>query len=195
MNQKRAFTLIEVMVVVIIGALVSGVLYKIMAGTFGTYFKTQTKLTNLRAGSILLEYLKTDLRLATADQPDSDISDDEFSYKFKIRKDNTLIPVTYQYSKGTVHRIGDTSDRIISQAKVASFSITEESNSFGKYIKINIVVDDEKDDAKRTTSSRANNVTLRAVLFPKFFKTSGQIDPAEKYWNAARSSGTTGGTS
>ncbi len=195
MNRKRAFTMVELMMVIIIGAMVSGVLYKLMAGTFGTFFKTQTKLTNLRAGSILMEYLKTDIRIATADEPDIEKSDDELTFKFKIKKDGSIFPVTYQYSNGSVRRTGDNRDRIISQAKVASFSIVEETSSFGKYLKIVIVVDDEKDETKRTVSGRQNKVTLRAALFPKFFKTTGQIDEAEMYWNAARSTGTTGGQS
>jgi len=46
-------------------AFVSGIIYKIFSGTFSNYFKSQTKLTNLRAASVLLEHLKHDLRLAT----------------------------------------------------------------------------------------------------------------------------------
>lgn len=195
MKRKQGFTLIEVMVVIIIGSLVSGVLYKIMAGTFGTFFKTQVKLTNMRAGSILLEYLKTDIRLATADAPDIDKSGDELTFKFNTKKDGNIIPVTYQYAAGSVRRTGDSRDRVISQAKVASFSVSEGTNNFGKYLKIMIIVDDELDEAKRNVSSRANKVTLRAALFPKFYKTAGQLDEAEIYWNAARSKGTTGGSS
>jgi len=193
MNRKRGFTLVELMMVIVIGAMVSGVLYKLMAGTFGTFFKTQTKLTNLRAGSILMEYLKTDIRVATADEPDIEKSDDELTFKFNIKKEGSIFPVTYQYSNGSVRRTGDNRDRIISQAKVASFSIIEETSSFGKYLKVVIVVDDEKDETKRSVSGRQNMVILRAALFPKFFKTTGQIDEAEMYWNAARSTGTTGG--
>ena len=195
MKRTQGFTLIEVMVVVIIGALVSGVLYKIMAGTFGTFSKTQAKLTNLRTGSILMEYLKTDIRLATADEPVITKSGEDLTFKFNTKKEGSIIPVTYQYEDGSVRRTGDTKDRIISQAKVASFTIDEETNNFGKYLKISIIVDDERDDAKRTTSSRENKIALKAAMFPKFFKTAGEIDEAEKYWNAARSNGTTGGSS
>lgn len=195
MNRKRGFTLVEVMVVIIIGSLVSGVLYKIMAGTFGTFFKTQVKLTNLRAGSILLEYLKNDIRLATADAPTIEKTTDGWTFKFATKKEGIIFPVAYQYAAGSIRRTGDSRDRIISQAKVASFTISEESNNFGKYMKIMIVVDDETSETNRTVSALANKVTLRAALFPKFYKTSGQLDEAEIYWNAARSKGTTGGKS
>ena len=56
MKRKRGFTLVEIVAMSIIFVLVVGTLYKIFSGTWMNFFKTQTKLTNLRAATILLAH-------------------------------------------------------------------------------------------------------------------------------------------
>jgi len=187
---KKAFTVVEIVFVCLIVVMLFGMIQKIFSGTFSNFFKSQTKLTNLRSASLLLEHLKYDLRLAAVppdNSPPCTIAStaDTLNFKFKIREENLTKEVVYDFAKGIVTRTEDgKATRTISQAKVSRFDISQAETGKSKFIKIEIEVDAEKDEIKRSASSKSNHVVLRAMLFPKFFKNFA--DEKEEYWNKAR---------
>ncbi|RCK79155.1 MAG: hypothetical protein OZSIB_0269 [Candidatus Ozemobacter sibiricus] len=189
MRPRTGFTLIEIVVVALMVTLVSGILYKLFSGTFSNFFKSQTKLTNLRAASILLEHLKHDLRLATiptsdATKPKIASTSNSLTFRFQIQ-DGSRKMVTYDFKDGVVQRLEEgKTNRLISQAKVSQFSISEQMLGTTKYLKVEIEVDDDLDEEKRSASSKGNKVRMSAVLFPRFFQTFA--DKEEEYWAKAR---------
>lgn len=189
-KRKSAFTLMEICVVCLLVTLVSGTLYKIFSGTFANFFKSQTKLNNLRAASILLEYLKRDIRLAATPMDSAapyklERTTDTLNFSFTIREQSIRNTVHYKYASNLVSRqLEGKDERNVSSAKVASFSITEESMGPSKFLKVVIEVDDELGEGNRGVSSQKNRVTMSAILFPKFFKNFA--DKKEEYWTRAR---------
>jgi Tfp pilus assembly protein PilE len=192
-RRSKAFTLIEIMVVGFIFIMVSGTLYKIFSGTWANYYKSQTKLTNLRAASLLLEYLKHDIRRATIptstnkyklSEPDQDL---DFEFQVSDGETAEMVHYTYNSSQGTVERaVGGKPTRSIASAKVAAFKVEVEGPEGNQLLKVTIKVDADKDEGKnRSANSAGNQVELKAILFPRFFK--NYADPEEKYWNQARS--------
>lgn len=189
MKEKKGFTLVEIMVVCVLVALVSGVLYKMMSGTFSQMFKSQTKLTNLRAASIIIENLKKDLRLAiipakTSQAPSLNSSAGSLDFSFFIKNGAVAKKVVYTYNNGIVQREFDGKKRKINLAKVADLKIEELKDAKGNMLAVTVVVDKDKDLVKRSGSNKANKVKLQTFLFPRFFK--GAITKEEKYWNLAR---------
>ena len=82
-KRKKAFTLAEICVVVILVTVVLGVVYKIFSGVISQLFKSSTKMTNLRAASLILERLKNDVRCAVIPVEDSEkpeIEEGKFSF-------------------------------------------------------------------------------------------------------------------
>lgn len=189
MKRKKAFTLVEIMIVFVLVALVSGVLYKMMSGAFSQFFKSQTKLTNLRAASIILERIKSDLRLSVvpalaSENPVLTSSSGSLKYSFFIKDHLSKKKVVYSFKNGIVERQIDGKKRKINLAKVSDFTIEEFKGSKGEMLAITIIVDKDKDLANRTGSNKGNKVKLQAFLFPRFFKAA--ISDEEKYWSFAR---------
>lgn len=187
--KRSAFTLVEIIAVAIIIAMLMTTLHKLMSGTFSNLFKSQTKFTNLRSASIIMEYLKHDLRLAIVSSDDLPKVEppgaQAFEFSFMM-KENTEAKVTYKYADGLIERcIEGGTNRKISHAKVASFSI--DLNKEKRYVGIKIAVDDENNELQRSGASLGNRVVLSAVMFPRFFKDS--LDEEEKYWLEARKLG------
>jgi hypothetical protein len=172
--------------------LVLGVLYKLFSGTFSHFFRSQTKLTNLRSASLILENLKHDLRLATvpttpAAAPKIERGGDSLDFSFQI-KDQGYKRVTYRFDDGVIKReVEGGTNRTISRANVASFSVDEGVNGTTKFLSIAIEVDAEAADlsaSTRSSFSKANRVVLRAIMFPRFFADSANKE--EEYWARAR---------
>ncbi|PKL44774.1 MAG: hypothetical protein CVV41_05245 [Candidatus Riflebacteria bacterium HGW-Riflebacteria-1] len=194
MTKKHGFTLVEIIIVAMIISMVSGVAYKLMSGTFSQYFKSQTKLTNLRAASIILERIKADVRLALIPvKPEENPVIEEAKIAFCITDEGQRRMVNYTYNpdNGMVTRdITGGLKRVISLVKVGGFKINELGEGDSKLLAVTIMVDNEKDVEQRSDSSINNQVELKAVMYPRFFAES--LSNEEKFWNLARSSA--GGT-
>ena len=172
-------------------SMVSAVAYKMMTGTFSQYFKSQSKLTNLRAASIILERIKADIRLALIPVEASEnpvIEEKKISFCITDQGDRRMVTYTYNSENGMVERdvIGGIK-RIISMVKVSDFKISELGEDANKLLSISIMVDNEKDIEQRSNSSMGNQVELKAVLYPRFFTET--LSDEEKFWNLARSAG------
>lgn len=191
-KNKKAFTLAEICIVVILVTLVLGVVYKIFSGVISQLFKSSTKMTNLRAASLILERLKNDVRCAVIPADDSEkpeIEDGKFS--FLTTSDLTVSDergkrrrVTYTLDGNILNRkLEGVSDRKISSAKVRSFKVEpdKDDEKERKYITILIVVDNEMESSSnRSANSLNNQVELKAVLYPRFFEQS--LSDEEQSW-------------
>lgn len=193
LRKRSGVTLIELMAIAIIVSMVLGTLHRLVSGTFSNLFKSQTKFTNLRAASIILEHLKHDVRLAVIPADDSEkhsLSSSpgnlEFSFQIVDYDDGVTMSrkrVTYSYDGVFINRsVSGLADRKISQAKVSDFSIEEDKDN--GMIKVLIEVDDELGEVDRSSNSLGNKVRLTAVLFPRFL--SSFQDLSEEYWAKAR---------
>lgn len=184
--RKKAFTLIEIMVIMMVLTLVSGVAYRLMTGTFSQFFKSQTKLTNLRGASIILERLKADMRLALLPIDDGEKPViEESRLRFCILDDGQRRLVNYSFNNGEVKReVKLGVSRVISMVNVSDFKIAESGEGKSRLIAVTIVVDNDKDTEDRSASDKANKVELRAVMYPRFF--TDTISEEEKFWNLAR---------
>lgn len=190
MNKKQGFTLVEIIVIALIVSLVSGVAYRLMSGSFSQYFKSQSKLTNLRAASIILERIKADIRLALIPIEDSEnpvIEESRLSFCITDEGRRRMVNYTFDAGNGSVERdvIGG-NKRIISHVKVSDFKIAEIGEENRKLLSISVMVDNEKDQDIRTESGMGNQVELKAILYPRFFTET--LSDEEKFWNLARNS-------
>lgn len=185
--KKHGFTLVEIIVIFLIITMVSGVAYRLMTGTFSQFFKSQTKLTNMRAASIILERLKADMRLALVPIDDSEnpqISENKLT--FCIIDEGRRRMVTYDFTGDAVTRnVKGGSNRSISKAAVKAFQVVESGEGSSRMLQVTISVDKDKDQEDRSESDKSNQVELRAVLYPRFF--TDTISDEEKFWNLARS--------
>lgn len=193
-KNKKAFTLAEICIVVILVTLVLGVVYKIFSGVISQLFKSSTKMTNLRAASLILERLKNDVRCAVIPADDSDLEKPEIEdgkFSFLTTSDLTVSNergkrrrVTYTLDGNILNRkLEGVSDRKISSAKVRSFKVEpdKEDEKERKYITILIVVDNEMESSSnRSANSLNNQVELKAVLYPRFFEQS--LSDEEQSW-------------
>lgn len=188
--KKSGFTLIEIMVVVVAIALFSGVIYKLMTGTFSQFFKSQTKLTNLRSASIILEHLKIDIRLAVvptdpSENPEIVTTPGATSIKFCILDKGSRKIVKYSFEENMVYReLKGGAKRAISQAKVADFIIEKSADPGNDFLAFRIVVDKDKDLESRSETSKGNKVEVKAYLYPRF--AASTLSDEEKFWNLAR---------
>lgn len=185
MKRNRGFTLVEIIAMAIIFVFVSGTLYKIFSGTWMNFFKTQTKLTNLRAATVLLEYLKHDIRLSVASAP------------YKLATDSTTLDlqfltadlrgnrqtVNYKFTSDTIRREVGGSSRVINSAKVSKFNIALHQMGAQTCMRVQIEVDAEKGELKRAGNSLSNKILLSAALFPRFLQ--GFSSKEEEYWYKA----------
>ncbi|PKL48428.1 MAG: hypothetical protein CVV42_09905 [Candidatus Riflebacteria bacterium HGW-Riflebacteria-2] len=190
MQKKHGFTLVEIIMVAFVVAIVSGIAYRLMSGTFSQYFKSQSKLTNLRAASIILERIKADIRLALIPIDESEnpvIEPAKLSFCITDEGERRMVTYTFNPTEGKVVRdvIGGIS-RVISLTKVGDFKVEQVGEEDRKLLSIAVVVDNEKDQEVRTETSMANQVELKAVLYPRFFTET--LSDEEKFWNLARTS-------
>lgn len=184
--KRKAFTLIEIMVILMVVTLVSTVAYQLMTGTFAQFFKSQTKLTNLRGASIILERLKADMRLALLPINASEKPVVEASrLRFCILDENQRRMVDYSFTDNAIVRnVEGGLSRNIAMVSVSDFKVTESGEDKSRMVAVTIVVDNDKDNENRTDSNKANKVELRAVMYPRFF--TDTISEEEKFWNLAR---------
>ena len=188
--KRKAFTLIEIMIVVILATVVLGVAYKLISGTLGQMFKSSTKMTNLRAASIILERIKNDMRCAVV--PVSD--DEQFKNEngimtFKTTNDasghRNRVTYIYNENNGTLQRKCEApdgsmlGDRALSSAKVSSFSVQIAENN--RYLTVKIEVDNEMDNQYRSFNSKGNKIQLNAVLYPRFLTET--LTDEERFWH------------
>lgn len=185
-KRNRAFTIVEVIVMMLIMSMLSAVAYRLMTGTFAQFFKSQTKLTNLRAGTIILERLKSDIRMALIPANDSEkpvITG--ASLKFPMAHEGNRRMVSYSFADNHVTReIIGVSSRVISSEKLADFKVVQGGDENNPMLEITISVDRDHDLEGRFENSKANLVELKAVLFPKFYTET--LSDEQKYWNNAR---------
>ena len=169
-------------------SVVMGVVYKLVSGAMGQMFKSSTKMTNLRAASIILERIKADMRCAIVPTKEEEkLVNENGILSFWTTNDNTgkkrKVTYTYNEAAGTLNRnceIDDKSnDRSISSAKVSSFSVDIGEND--KYLTVTIEVDNEKDNPHRGFNSQNNKILLQAVLYPRFLTET--LTDEERYWN------------
>lgn len=193
-RRTNGFTLIEIITMIAIFVMISGVLYKLLSGTWSNYYKSQTKLTNLRAASILLEYLKHDIRLATvptgdaASKPELPKPNADLDLKFQITDGHQKKRVHYSYNSATgyVERTEDgQATKNIGSVKVKEMKMDIDGPAGNKYLKVHILVDADKDEKNRAATSVGNQVAIKAILFPRFLKNFTDLE--EKFWNNARS--------
>lgn len=186
MKIKKAFTLMEIIIVLFLVSIILSVLYKVFVGTFGQMFKTSNKMTNLRAASLILERLKSDLRCAvvpTVDEKPKFPDENGGEFSFVTTSDNgDRKRVIYTFSGNDLKRsFENESVKNINRAKVYDFKVEHPvSEEEGKYIKVIISVDDEKDNISRSANSKGNKVELSAILYPRFFEES--MNEEEYYW-------------
>lgn len=184
--KRKAFTLIEIMVMLAIISMVSTVAYRLMTGTFSQFFKSQTKLTNLRAASLILERLKADMRLALIPITDEEKPKIEAGkIVFCIVDEGERRMVTYTFEDNAVKRsVAGGKTRVISMVKVSDFKVEESGEEKSKLISVKIIVDSDKDLENRSESDKGNQIELKAILYPRFFVES--LSDEEKFWNKAR---------
>ena len=182
-KNNRAFTLVEVIVVFLIISLLSAVAYRLMSGSFMQFFRTQTRLTNLRAASIVMERLKYDLRLAVIDVNPPVIDGNRL--EFTMLHEGEHPRVRYSFSDNKIRReVEGVSNRIISSVPVEDFVVEEIDEGEIKMLSISIVVDKDKELEGRTSFDMENQIRLRTVLYPRFYAES--LSDEERYWNLAR---------
>ncbi len=184
--KRKAFTLIEIMVMLAVISMVSTVAYKLMTGTFSQFFKSQTKLTNLRAASLILERLKADVRLALIPQKDEEKPKIEGqSIAFCIADEGERRMVKYTFKDNSVERsVAGGKTRVISMTSVSDFKVEEAGEDKSRLITVKIVVDSDLEQENRSQNDKGNKIELRAVMYPRFFIES--LSDEEKFWNKAR---------
>ncbi len=191
MNKRRAFTLTEIMIGVILVSVVLGVAYKLISATLGQMFKSSTKMTNLRAASIILERIKSDVRCAVIPVKDEEkyvIENGTFAFTStngSVGNERNRVIYTYSEQDGSLRRkctkedgtlIGD---RALSSAKVSSFSVTLGENN--RYLTVVLEVDNERDNQIRSFNSKSNKIQLKAVLYPRFLTET--LTDEEMFWH------------
>lgn len=191
MNKRRAFTLVEIMIGVVLISVVLGVAYKLISGTLGQMFKSSTKMTNLRAASIILERIKSDVRCAVipvGTEEQYEITNDKFAFTSTngaVGNERNRVTYTYSEQDGSLRRKcvqknGTViNDRALSSAKVSSFSVVLGDNN--RYLTVTLEVDNERDNQIRSFNSKSNKIQLKAVLYPRFLTET--LTDEEMYWH------------
>lgn len=184
---KKAFTLLELMVIIGLIVLLSTVAYRMMTGTFLQFFRTQTRLTNLRAATVILELFKRDIRLALPSGGDPPVLS-ETNLEFTMLVDGQPKRVKYSYSNGDVMRdLEGEGSRVISMVPVSNFKIKEVKGQEVSMLIISFSVDKDKELQSKSSFDEANIVELSAVMYPRFYNSS--LSTEELYWIRARQSG------
>ena len=148
-------------------------------------------MTNLRAASIILERIKSDVRCAVipvTTEEQYEITNDTFAFtSTNGAVGNERNRVTYKYSEadGTLKRQCKKengtviNDRALSLAKVSSFSVVIGENS--RFLTVSLEVDNERDNQYRTFNSKGNKIQLKAVLYPRFLTET--LTDEELFWH------------
>lgn len=106
--RKKAFTLVEIMVVLFAVSVIMVFLYRMMSGTSSQFLKSRTKLSNLRAASIVIERIKEDLRLAMPPSEDNELKVTDTSMTFraydKAAQKSEIITYSYDETTSSVMR-------------------------------------------------------------------------------------------
>ena len=160
-----------------------------MSGTFSQFSKSQTKLTNLRSASIILEHIKSDLRQAVVpanddEKPEIKSGSGASSIKFCILDNGSRKIVKYSFDGDMVYRDLAGKKRAISIAKVSDFIIEESEDAGNNYLAFRIIVDKDQDLESRSESNKSNKVEVKAYLYPRF--AASTLSDEEKFWNLAR---------
>ena len=205
MSKRKAFTLPEILIVVILVSAILGIVYKLFSGALNQLFKSSNKMTNLRAASLILEKLKNDIRCSVVIKKNDEESrrpvietGDTGRLRFLTTSiengviNDTPRPVEYWLDNDQLKRKSNDVDKSIGSAKVKSFKIvpypecnsTEEIINNAKYITVYITVDTEKDATVRSLNSAKNEITLKAKLYPRFLENAKTEE--EDYWYKSR---------
>ena len=186
MKNRKAFTLVEIIIGTVLVTIVLGVCYRVISGTIGQMFKSSNKMTNLRAASLILERIKNDMRCAVVPvTEEEEFKNENGVISFYSTNDSSgkrnLVKYTYDEEKGTLKRYCASNDkeRNIGSAKVSSFSVVIGDNN--RYLIVNIEVDNERDSQYRSFNSKNNKIELKAVLYPRFLKDT--LTEEERYWH------------
>lgn len=97
-RMRRGFTLIEIIIAMVISLIVTGVLFFSFVSTMGNTQQGVEMLEFLRRGTLILEYLKQDIRAAT--KASDSVSTSEGTVKIKRVRDRKEEEVTYTYDAG-----------------------------------------------------------------------------------------------
>ena len=198
--KRKAFTLAEILVILVIGSFILTFVYRMLSHGFSYFFKSQAKLTNLRTANIIIEQFKSDIRAAYFSKEGYSLSEDGHSVSFAMKNKSTeskqIVKYSFDETTKDVTRSLDGANEhsITGKVKIVDLTFSDNENdndqqngeSKGKSFVIKIKVDKDNDlpTDTRTQSSKGNVVTLKTVLYPKFFA-ENQTDE-EKFWNAAR---------
>ena len=148
-------------------------------------------MTNLRAASIILERIKSDVRCAVIPVDSAEqyeITKDTFAFTSTngaVGNERNRVIYKYSESDGTLRRQclknGGTviNDRALSLAKVSSFSVNVGENN--RFITVVLEVDNERENQFRTFNSKGNKVQLQAVLYPRFLTET--LTDEEMFWH------------
>ena len=193
MKRTKAFTLPEILIVVILVTAVLGVVYKLFSGAMSQLFKSSYKMTNLRAATIILEKLKNDVRCSTIPKEGDNIVVENKKLVFMTTSFEADLPENLKETPREVkyELVGDELKRtsaskqknVTSSAKVINFIIAPEKEGDldnSNFIKVTIEVDNEKDSSTRSISSKNNSIKLEAVMYPRFLEKARTDE--EKYW-------------
>ena len=215
-NNKRAFTLVEIMIVTAIGTFLLIAVYKMLNHGFNFFFKGQTKLTNLRMANIVIEHIKNDVRAAVFAPKDQ--SDDKPAYAMKADKNTDgeedanhkkknckyccfwiedkelsaehFVEYEYDETKGQISRILDgESKNLTGNIKIRNLEFSEglEEETKSRCFVIKISVDKDKElDENIRSTSSKLNVVELRTVLYPRFYEEC-LSNEEKFWFAARS--------
>jgi type II secretory pathway pseudopilin PulG len=186
MKNRKAFTLVEIIIGAVLVTVVLGVCYRVISGTIEQMFKSSNKMTNLRAASIILERIKNDMRCAVVPvKEEEEFKNENGVISFYSTNDSSgnrnHVKYTYDKESGSLKRYCNSNDkeRTISSAKVSSFSVDIGENN--RFLTVRIVVDNERDNQFRSINSKNNEIELEAVLYPRFLTET--LTDEERYWH------------
>jgi hypothetical protein len=190
MKRRLGFSVTEIVIISFVVGLMATAGYKVLSGVFMHFGKTQTKLTNLRMANVVIEWFKSDIRAAVIPGVGEEavVEKDRCSfYLSDIGNDGQRTKVEYVFKDNLVTReLGGVKRNLTNDVKITDLSFEEvkDAATGGRYLKIVITVDKDKDLDERTVSNKMNVVELATVLYPKFYDECLTVE--ERYWNSAR---------
>jgi Tfp pilus assembly protein PilE len=187
---RRGFTLAEIMIISFIVGLIATGGYRVLSGVFVHFGKSQAKLTNLRMANVVIEWFKSDIRASVIPGKDEEpvVEKDKCSfYMSDISNNGQRERVEYVFKDNLVTReIGGVKRSLTGEVKITDLKFEEvkDEDTGGRFLRISIVVDKDKDLEERSVSNIKNVVELATVLYPKFYDECLTVE--EQYWNNAR---------